>query len=52
MRSLVQERLEDQEDQDHDQDQKERQQVQEEPEKKQQMDPKLEAASLRLGETS
>jgi hypothetical protein len=49
MRSLVQERLEDHEDQDHDQEQKE--QVQEEPEKKQ-TDPKLEAARLRLGETS
>ncbi len=51
MRSLVQERLEDHQDQDHDQEQKE--QVQEEPEKKkQQTDPKLEAARLRLGETS
>ncbi len=49
MRSLVQERLEDHEDQDHDQEQKE--QVQEEPEKKQQTDPKLEAARLRLGAT-
>jgi hypothetical protein len=48
MRSLVQERLEDHEDQDNDQEQKE--QVQEEPEKKQQTDPKLEAARLRLGE--
>jgi hypothetical protein len=50
MRSLVQERQQDHEDQDHDQEQKE--QVQEEPEKKQQTDPKLEAARLRLGETS
>ncbi len=49
MRSLVQERQQDHEDQDHDQEQKE--QVQEEPEKKQQTDPKLEAARLRLGET-
>ncbi len=50
MRSLVQERLEDHEDQDRDQEQKESDQVQEEPEKKQQTDPKLEAARLRLGE--
>ncbi len=53
MRSLVQERIEDHQDQDHTQEQKEqKQQVQEEPEKKQQTDPKLEAARLRLGETT
>jgi hypothetical protein len=48
MRSLVQERLEDHQYQDHSHEQKE--QVLEEPEKKQQTDPKLEAARLRLGE--